>query len=52
VKLEFRAQAFNITNTPTFANPASDVGTTATFGVITATVGNPRILQFVAKVTF
>lgn len=52
VKLEFRAQAFNITNTPTFANPASDVGTTSTFGVITATVGNPRILQFVAKLTF
>jgi hypothetical protein len=49
---EFRAQAFNITNTPSFANPGSDVGTTTSFGVITATVGNPRILQFVLKFTF
>ena len=51
-KLEFRAQAFNITNTPTFANPASDVGTASTFGSITSTVGNPRILQFVLKFTY
>jgi hypothetical protein len=52
VELEFRAQAFNITNTPNFANPGSDVGTSSTFGSITTSVGNPRILQFVAKVTF
>jgi hypothetical protein len=49
---EFRAQAFNITNTPTFANPASDVGTASTFGVISSTVGNPRVLQFVLKLEF
>jgi hypothetical protein len=52
LKLEFRAQAFNITNTPTFANPASDVGTASSFGSITATVGNPRILQFVLKLDY
>ena len=52
VKLEFRAQAFNLTNTPNFANPASDVGTASTFGSITSTVGNPRILQFATKVSF
>jgi hypothetical protein len=52
LRLEFRAQAFNLTNTPTFANPASDVGTASTFGSITSTVGNPRILQFVAKLSF
>jgi hypothetical protein len=51
-ELEFRAQAFNITNTPTFANPASDFPTTTTFGVISATVGNPRVLQFAAKLTY
>lgn len=51
MNLEFRAQAFNITNTPTFANPASDIGSSS-FGVITATVGNPRILQFVLKLTY
>jgi len=49
---EFRAQAFNITNTPTFANPASEIGTASSFGVITATVGNPRILQFVLKIRY
>jgi len=52
LNLEFRAQAFNITNTPNFASPASDIGTTSTFGVITATVGNPRILQFALKLTY
>jgi Carboxypeptidase regulatory-like domain/TonB-dependent Receptor Plug Domain len=50
--LEFRAQAFNITNTPNFANPASDIGTSSTFGEITSTVGNPRILQFVLKLKY
>lgn len=52
VMLEFRAQAFNLTNTPNFANPGSDIGTTSTFGSITATVGNPRILQFVLKLKY
>ena len=52
IMTEFRAQTFNLTNTPNFANPASDEGTTSTFGVISTTVGNPRILQFVLKVSF
>ena len=52
LNLEFRAQAFNVSNTPNFANPASDIGTASTFGVITSTVGNPRILQLVLKLTY
>jgi len=52
LNLEFRAQAFNITNTPNFANPANDIGTASTFGAITSTVGNPRILQFVMKLSY
>jgi hypothetical protein len=52
VMSEFRAQAFNLTNTPSFANPASEEGTASTFGVISTTVGNPRILQFVLKLSF
>ena len=52
LNLEFRAQAFNISNTPNFQNPASDIGTASTFGVITATAGNPRILQFALKLTY
>jgi outer membrane receptor protein involved in Fe transport len=51
LKLEFRAQAFNLTNTPNFNNPASDVGA-GSFGVITSQAGNPRILQFVLKLTY
>jgi len=49
---EFRAQAFNVTNTPSFANPSSDIGTASSFGVVTATIGNPRILQFVLKIKY
>ena len=52
LSFEFRAQAFNLTNTPNFGNPGSDIGTASTFGAITTTVGNPRILQFVGKLTF
>jgi hypothetical protein len=50
--LEFRAQAFNISNTPNFANPSGDAGTATTFGSITATQGNPRILQFALKLKY
>jgi hypothetical protein len=41
----------NLTNTPNFNNPASDVGASS-FGVITSQAGNPRILQFVLKLTY
>ena len=51
-KLEFRAQAFNVTNTPNFGNPSGDIGTASTFGSITTTVGNPRILQFALKLKY
>ena len=48
---EFRAQAFNVTNTPNFNNPTSSEGGT-NFGVITTTTGNPRVLQFALKLKF
>jgi hypothetical protein len=51
LNLEFRAQAFNLTNTPSFNNPASDIGSSG-FGIITSTAGNPRILQFALKLTY
>ncbi len=49
--LQLRVDAFNLANTPHFANPNSDFSQ-GQFGSITQTVGNPRILQFAAKVTF
>lgn len=48
----FRSEFFNAFNHPQFANPAVAVSTPATFGQITATSVNPRIIQFALKYTF
>jgi hypothetical protein len=48
--LELRAEAFNLFNTPPFANPGATLGT-ATFGVISA-AGDPRVLQLAVKMLF
>jgi hypothetical protein len=50
--LQFRAEAFNLTNTPDFAAPGSNRGTPSSFGVISGTTVNPRILQLALKVNF
>jgi len=52
--LEFRAEFFNFTNTPKFALPVSDfaAGSNSSFGQITSTVANPRIIQFALKYSF
>ena len=50
--IEFRAEFFNIFNTPQFADPANDFGVTANFGKITATAVTPRLIQFALKYTF
>ena len=57
-----RAELFNLTNTPQFGNPNTLLGYTdptlvnpspsSTFGKITSTVANPRIVQFAAKYVF
>jgi hypothetical protein len=51
--LEFRAESFNLTNTPSFANPDGGLSD-STFGEITGTKGNyvPRELQFALKLLF
>jgi hypothetical protein len=51
VKLQFRVEFFNLTNTPHFANPNGYMAG-GNFGSITQTIGNPRIIQFAAKVKF
>ncbi len=58
----FRAEFFNLTNSPQFANPNNNVnfilGPTGpanqnpSFGMINATAANPRIIQFAAKFLF
>jgi hypothetical protein len=58
----FRAEFFNLANTPQFANPNNNVNFIMTptgpanqnpsFGSITATAANPRIIQFAVKYLF
>jgi hypothetical protein len=48
--LEFRVEAFNVSNTPPLNDPNGSFGSAA-FGSITS-AGNPRDFEFVAKVHF
>ena len=48
----FRTEFFNAFNHAQFANPAVAVDTPATFGQITATSVNPRLIQFALKYIF
>jgi hypothetical protein len=50
-RLEFRAEAFNTTNTATFSAPASTIGS-ATAGLITSTLNAGRVLQGALKFVF
>jgi hypothetical protein len=51
VSLEFRAEAYNVSNTPTFRNPANDLSG-GDFGEITRTRGGPRVIQLGLKLRF
>jgi carboxypeptidase family protein len=50
--LEFRAEAFNVTNSLRRGNPGTTLSNANTFGVIQSSVGGPRILQFALKYVF
>jgi hypothetical protein len=50
MSLEFRAEVFNISNTPPFNDPNGSFGNAA-FGSITS-AGNPRDFEFVGKFHF
>jgi hypothetical protein len=51
VNLRFLTEFFNLWNHPAFANPATNLST-ATFGTITSTVSNARIIQFALKLEY
>jgi hypothetical protein len=50
--LHFRAEFFNLTNSSNFANPNNTFSSGASFGIITATSNNPRIVQLALKYQF
>jgi hypothetical protein len=51
LNLRLLTEFFNIWNHPAFANPGTTLGT-ATFGTITSTVSNARIIQFALKLEY
>jgi hypothetical protein len=48
---QLRGEAFNVTNSPIFADPNVTFGSTS-FGVITGTQNSPRTLQVALKINF
>jgi hypothetical protein len=51
LKMQFRAEAFNLVNRPLFDTP-NLTPTSSTFGVITATTNSPRAIQIALRMTF
>jgi hypothetical protein len=51
MRVEFRAEAFNFTNTPLFGSPGTTLGT-PTFGVVTGQENTPRQVQLALKILF
>jgi len=47
--LEFRAEVYDVMNTPEFAQPNGSFGSAA-FGSITSTVTDPRVVQFAVRI--
>lgn len=52
VSFELGFDLFNVFNTINFANPNSDLQDAVDFGIVTNTVGGPRVGQFRAKLRF
>jgi hypothetical protein len=51
-EMQLRTEFFNAFNHPQFNNPGAAFSTPATFGVITSTSVNPRLIQFALKYSF
>jgi hypothetical protein len=51
-KMEFRTEFFNAFNHAIFADPDNTVSDVGSFGHITSTISNPRVIQFALKLSF
>jgi hypothetical protein len=59
LNLKFRVEAFNLINHPIYGDPATDISSPASFGVITTPlntgatgIGTPRRIQFMLRLEF
>ncbi|WP_180539174.1 TonB-dependent receptor [Nevskia soli] len=52
MRMDFRAEFFNLFNHAQFGLPGSDFNSPTTFGAISSTVNNPRVIQFALKLAF
>ena len=58
MNVQFRAEFFNLFNHAQFnapglsSTPGADLASSSTFGIVTSTVGNPRVIQFALKLNF
>ena len=52
MRVDFRAEFFNLFNHAQFGTPNPDINAGSQFGVINSTVGNPRVIQFALKFIF
>jgi len=50
--VQFRCEALNLTNTPLFASPSTNINNPGTFGVITSQTNFPRLIQMEVRITF
>jgi hypothetical protein len=51
MRIQFRAEAFNLTNSPTFNPPGSNIDRSSG-GVVTSTLSPPRNIQLALKFNF